>query len=257
VNLDSGSDYETSRTPSTRPGAGAGVFVTTHWSLVLSALDREASISTEALEKLCRAYWYPLYSYARRVTRNPAEAEDLTQGFFAKLLEKNYLKSAGREKGRFRTFLLTGLKHYMANEWDRQHAVKRGGFSAVLSIDQELAERRYASEPADTLQPDTLFDRQWALALLEQTMGQLREEYAGSGRAALFELLRDCLTQEDAALPYKDVAVRLNSTEPAVKMAMSRLRGRYREILRQQIAQTVTNEAEVEAEIRHLFSAFG
>jgi len=224
--------------------------------VVLSALDKESKVSADALEQLCRVYWFPLYAYARRVSNNPANAEDLTQGFFAKLLQKDYLRSAARDKGRFRTFLLTALQRFMANEWDRQHAQKRGGFAPVISIDQELAENRFAAEPAQGLQPDTLFDRHWALALLEQTMTQLREEYVTSGRAALFELLQNCLTQDEAALPYKEVAGRLNSTEAAVKMAMSRLRARYREVLRLQIAQTVTSEAEVEDEVRHLFSAF-
>ena len=256
MNVDSGASRASSSSPALPDSPGTGVFATTHWSVVLSALDKESKVSADALEQLCRVYWFPLYAYARRVSNNPADAEDLTQGFFAKLLQKDYLRSAARDKGRFRTFLLTALQRFMANEWDRQHAVKRGGFTPVISIDQELAENRFAAEPALGLRPDTLFDRHWALALLEQTMTQLREEYVTSGRAALFELLQNCLTQDEAALPYKEVAARLNSTEAAVKMAMSRLRARYREVLRLQIAQTVTSEAEVEDEVRHLFSAF-
>jgi RNA polymerase sigma factor (sigma-70 family) len=257
VNPNPGSKHETPSVPDASNAAGAGVFATTHWSLVLSALDKETPTSVEALEKLCRAYWYPLYSYARRVTRNAPDAEDLTQGFFAKLLQKDFLRSAAREKGRFRTFLLTALKRFMANEWDREHAQKRGGFTPLISIDQEVAEERFASEPTDALQPDLLFDRHWALALLEQTMAQLREEYVASGRAALFDHLQNCLTQAESALPYAEVAARLNSTEAAVKMAMSRLRARYREILRAHIVQTVASEAEVDDEVRQLFSAFG
>jgi len=233
------------------------VFATTHWSVVLSALDQESRVSSDALEQLCRVYWYPLYAYARRVTNNPADAEDLTQGFFAKLLQKDYLRSAARNKGRFRTFLLTALQRFMANEWDRQHAQKRGGFAPTISIDAEIAEERFASETANTLPPDRLFDRHWALALLEQTMTLLREEYVASGRAALFEHLQSCLTQDEGSLAYTEIATRLNSTEAAVKMAMSRLRARYRDVLRAQIAQTVTSEAEVEDEVQHLFSAFG
>ena len=256
MNVDSGNSHASSSGPAFPQSPGAGVFATTHWSVVLSALDKESKISADALEQLCRVYWYPLYAYARRVTNNPSDAEDLTQGFFAKLLQKDYLRSAARDKGRFRTFLLTALQRFMANEWDRKHAQKRGGFTPAISIDSEIAEERFASETAHTLAPDRLFDRHWALALLEQTMTQLREEYVASGRAALFEHLQNCLTQNEGSLPYTAIATRLSSTEAAVKMAMSRLRARYREVLNAQIAQTVTSEAEVEDEVQHLFSAF-
>jgi RNA polymerase sigma factor (sigma-70 family) len=232
------------------------VFVTTHWSLVLSAQNRSSPRSAAALESLCRAYWYPLYAYARRAGQNPADAEDLTQGFFARLLEKDYLKSATRYKGRFRTFLLVAFKRYSADEWDRQHAQKRGGFASSISIDQESAESRYASEPAHHLQPDVLFDRQWARTLLERTLSRLQDEYVGTGRAKLFELLRSCLAGEESALPYSHIAARLDLTEAAVKMAVHRLRTRYREILAEEIAGTVSSPEEVEEEIRHLFSAF-
>jgi RNA polymerase sigma-70 factor (ECF subfamily) len=231
--------------------------VTTHWSVVLSAQDPHCPRSREALESLCRTYWYPLYSYARRTGQSPPEAEDLTQGFFARLLEKDYLKAAAREKGRFRTFLLVALKGYLANEWDRQHAQKRGGFAPVVPIDQDLAESRFASEPAHHVSPDLLFDRQWAMTLLERTMTQLQEEYVASGRAQLFEYLRNCVAKDESALPYAEIAGRLKLTEAAVKMAVHRLRGRYREILQHEIAQTVSTPGEIEEEIRHLFAAFG
>ena len=188
------------------------VFATTHWSLVLSAQDKDSPRSAEALESLCRAYWYPLYAFVRRQGRGPHDAQDLTQEFFARLLEKNYLKSAAREKGKFRTFLLVVLKRFLANEWDRQHAQKRGGFAPVVSIDQELAESRFAAEPAHQLQPDVLFDRQWAVTLLERVMARLQEEYLTSGRAKLFEHLRSCLARDESALPYAEIAVRLNLT---------------------------------------------
>ncbi len=149
------------------------------------------------------------------------------------------------------------LKRFLANEWDRQHAQKRGGTTPVLSIDQELAESRFASEPAHNLQPDVLFDRQWAMTLLERTMSRLHDEYVASGRARLFELLRGCLAKDESALPYAEIATRLNLTEPAVKMAVQRLRARYREILRAEIADTVASPEEIEEEIRHLFSTFG
>ena len=232
------------------------VFATTHWSVVLSAQDKGSPRSAEALESLCRAYWYPLYAYARRAGHSPADAEDLTQGFFARLLERDYLKSAAPNKGRFRTFLLVALKRYSADEWDRQHAQKRGGFAPIISIDQGSAEARFASEPAHHLQPDVLFDRQWARTLLERTLSRLQDEYVGSGRAKLFELLRGCLAGEESASPYAELAARLDLTQPAVKMAVHRLRARYREILTAEIAQTVSSPEEVEEEIRHLFSAF-
>jgi RNA polymerase sigma-70 factor (ECF subfamily) len=198
-----------------------------------------------------------LYAFARRTGHSPADAEDLTQGFFARLLEKDYLRSAAREKGRFRTFLLVAFKRFLANEWDREHAQKRGGFAPVVSIEQELAESRFAAEPAHQLQPDVLFDRQWATALIACVMARLQEEYLASGRAKLFEYLRGCLAREESALPYAEIAARLNLTEAAIKMAVQRLRARYREILRAEIAHTVSSPEEIEGEIRHLFSTFG
>jgi len=233
------------------------VFLTTHWSVVLSAQDVDSPQSAEALAKLCSAYWFPLYAFVRRQGRSPHDAQDLTQEFFARLLEKDYLKSAAQDKGRFRTFLLVALKRFLANEWDRQHAQKRGGFTPVVSIDQELAESRFESEPAHSLQPDVLFDRQWAMTLLERTMKRLQEEYVTSGRARLFELLRGALARDESALPYAQIAGQLNLSEAAVKMAVQRLRARYREILRAEIAETVSSPDEVEEEIRHLFSTFG
>jgi RNA polymerase sigma-70 factor (ECF subfamily) len=233
------------------------VFVTTHWSLVLSAQDKISPRTTEALESLCRTYWYPLYAYARRMGHSPADAEDLTQGFFARLLEKDYLKTAAREKGRFRTFLLVAFKRFLANRWDREHTLKRGGFVPTISIEQELAESRFENEPIDRLQPDVLFDRQWATALIECVMSRLEHEYLASGRARLFEYLRGCLVRDESALPYAEIATRLKLTPAAVKMAVQRLRARYRELLQSEIAHTVSSPEEVEGEIRHLFSTFG
>ncbi len=246
------------RTTSIAPRADAGgAFVTTHWSVVLSAQDAGSPRSARALETLCRTYWYPLYAYIRSTGHSPADAEDLTQGFFARLLEKDYLRAAAQEKGRFRSFLLTALKRYMANEWDREHAQKRGGFAPVVALEQESGESRFAAENRHGLAPDVLYDRHWAMALLESTMSQLRDEYISTGRSTLFEFLRPCLAKEEAALPYLEIATRLNLTEAAVKMAVQRLRARYREILRNQIAQTVSTADEVEQEIEVLFSAFG
>ena len=238
------------------PPASDAWFVTTHWSVVLSARETGAPQSAAALETLCRTYWYPLYAFLRRQGRTPHDAQDLTQGFFARLLQKDYLQAAAREKGKFRTFLLTAFKRFVANEWDREHAQKRGGFTPVVSIDQELAESRFAAEPAHGEQPDVLFDRQWALTLLDETMRQLQSEYVASGRAKLFEYLQSCLAREESALPYTQLAARLNLTEGAVKMAIHRLRARYREILRAETAQTVSSPDEVEEELRHLFASF-
>jgi RNA polymerase sigma-70 factor (ECF subfamily) len=246
-----------SSTPPTPPPVSDAWFVTTHWSVVLSAREKDSPRSAAALETLCRTYWYPLYAFLRRQGRPPADAQDLTQGFFARLLQKDYLQAAAREKGRFRTFLLVALKRFLANEWDREHAQKRGGFAQVVSIDQEVAESRFAAEPSHNVQPDVLFDRQWAMTLLERTMTQLQGEYVASGRAKLFEYLQSCLAREESALPYAQIAACLNLTEPAVKMAVHRLRNRYREILRAEVAHTVSSAEEVEEEIRHLFSAFG
>lgn len=246
-----------SSTSTNAPRPSDVCFVTTHWSVVLSAQDADAPASAEALAKLCSAYWFPLYAFVRRQGRGPHDAQDLTQEFFARLLEKDYLKSAAREKGRFRTFLLVALKRFLANEWDRQHTQKRGGFAPVVSMDQELAESRFDAEPAHSLQPDVLFDRQWAMTLLEHTMKRLQDEYVTSGRAKLFEFLRGALARDESALPYAQIAGQLNLSEAAVKMAVQRLRARYREILRAEIADTVSSPDEVEEEIRHLFSTFG
>jgi RNA polymerase sigma-70 factor (ECF subfamily) len=256
VSFPSQADSPESSRPGAEPG-GPAAFVTTHWSVVLRARDHSSPTSDEALETLCRTYWYPLYAFVRRLGHHPHDAQDLTQEFFARLLQKHYLKAAEREKGRFRTFLLVALKRFLADEWDRQHAQKRGGFAPVLSIDQELAESRFAAEPAHQLQPDVLFDRQWAMTLLERTLTLLRDEYVATGRAALFEALRACLGKEETALPYAEIAAQLKLTEGAVKMAVRRLRNRYREILRAEIAGTVASPEEIEEEIRHLFAAFG
>ena len=246
--------------PETSSGKGlsqAPAFVTTHWSVVLSAQNEDSPQSVEALANLCSAYWFPLYAFVRRQGHSPHDAQDLTQEFFARLLEKGYLKAAAREKGKFRTFLLVAIKRFLANEWDRQHAQKRGGFEPVVSIDQEQAESRLDSEPAHGLQPDVLFDRQWATTLLERTMKRLHEEYVTTGRSKLFEFLRGAVARDESALSYAQIAAQLNLTEAAVKMAVQRLRARYREILRSEIVETVSSPDEVEEEIRHLFSAFG
>ena len=236
---------------------GANPFVTTHWSAVVKAGAVDSAEASQAISELCQAYWYPLYGFIRRQGHSPEDAEDLTQAFFTRMLEKNYLADARQDKGKFRAFLLMALKRFLANEWDRQHAQKRGGFQTLVPIDHTLAESRLSAEPIHDLQPDVLFERQWAMTLLEQVMGRLQEEYVATGRAKLFEYLRSCLAKEESALPYAEIAARLNLTEAAVKMAVHRLRARYREILRLEIGKTVASSEEIEEEIRHLFSTFG
>ena len=237
--------------------AARSVFATTHWSIVVGAQACGTPAAERALETLCGAYWYPLYAHARRLGHRPADAEDLTQGFFARLLAKNYLRAAAREKGKFRTFLLTAFTRYRANEWDRQHAGKRGGFTTVVSIDQGDAEARWAAEPSPHLPPDRLFDRQWAVVVLDTTLARLRAEYAATGRTALFAVLQACVTPAGAVRPYAELAAELGLTPDAVKMAVHRLRTRYRAVLRAVIAETVASPEQVEEELRDLFAAFG
>jgi DNA-directed RNA polymerase specialized sigma24 family protein len=236
--------------------AGGEHFVTTHWSAVVRAGQTNSASADEALAELCRTYWYPLYGFIRRQGRTPQDAEDLTQAFLARLLEKNFVAAASQEKGKFRTFLLIALKRFMANEWDREHAQKRGGFQTAVDIDQAMAEARFNAELVHDLQPDVLFERQWAMTLLERVMSQLQEEYTATGRAKLFEHLRSCLVKEESAQPYAIIAMELNLTEAAVKTAVHRLRTRYREILRMEIGKTVVSPEDVELELRHLFSIF-
>jgi RNA polymerase sigma-70 factor (ECF subfamily) len=231
-------------------------FVTTHWSVVIRA-GRSEPQAHEALSQLCQTYWYPLYSFIRRQGKSPHDAEDLTQEFFARLLEKNYLAAAREEKGKFRTFLLTTLKRFLANEWDRQHAQKRGGFQPMVEIEAVLAESKFNSELAHNLNPDVLFERQWAITLLERVMKRLQKEYEQSGRDKLFEKLRGCLVKDDSAQPYAQIASGLNLTESAIKTAVHRLRTRYQELLRQEIGKTVATAADVEEELRQLFAAVG
>ena len=236
---------------------GCGQFAATHWTLVLTAQRGNDTPAQEALEKLCQAYWFPLYAYVRRQGHSPEDAQDLTQGFFAKLIANHYLGDVDRSKGKFRSFLLIALKRFLADEWGRQHAQKRGGFQTIAPIDHNLAESRLSAEPAHDLSPDLLFERQWALTVLEQARLRLRDEYVASGRAVLFEQLEGCLTKNETASPYAEIATRSHLTVPAVKMAVQRLRARYRELLREEIGRTVATTEEIQEEIRHLFSVFG
>lgn len=235
--------------------SGSGRFATTHWSVVLSASQPDSTRYQQSLETLCRTYWFPLYAYLRRHGFDTQKAEDYIQAFFAGLLEKRGLRLADPERGRFRSFLLIALKHFMANEHARAGAQKRGGGRKILSLDIENAENRYIREPRDELSPEKLFERSWALAVLDRTMARLQAEAANAKKQNLFDCLKVYLTAEKNAVPYNKVAARLRMTEGAVKVAVHRLRRRYRDLLRDEIAQTVTTEEQINEEIRDLFDA--
>jgi RNA polymerase sigma factor (sigma-70 family) len=240
----------------TTTATSAARFAATHWSAVVRAGSLDPGNAPGALEELCQVYWFPLYAFARRRGCNPADAEDLTQSFFARLLEHNFVARADPAKGRFRTFLLTLFKRFLVNEWNREHAQKRGGLQPVVSIDSQVAESRFGAETARAEQPDILFERHWAMTLLDEVMKRLQEEYGRSGRGRLFEHLEGCLMHDPGALPYAEIAARLDLSEAAVKMAMQRLRARYQAVLREEIGKTVASQEEVEPELRDLFNAF-
>jgi RNA polymerase sigma-70 factor (ECF subfamily) len=232
------------------------VFATTHWTVVLAAGRGGTPQANRALGELCRAYWFPLYAYVRRQGHPKEDAEDLTQGFFARFLERNYLEGLSSEKGRFRAFLLAAVKHFLANEHDRAGRQKRGGGVAALSLDWQDADTRYQIDPADQLSPDKLYDRAWAMTLLEQVIARLRVECVAEGKAKVFEQLKPFLMAGRGDIPYAQAAARLGLNEGAVRVAVHRLRKRYRELLRQEIAQTLSDPAQIEEELRALFRAF-
>jgi RNA polymerase sigma-70 factor (ECF subfamily) len=232
------------------------VFATTRWSLVAAARDPAAPESRQALADLCAAYWYPVYAYVRRRGHDHHQAQDLTQAFFARLLEKNDLADADRTRGRFRSFLLTACQHFLANQYDHAKAKKRGGGRSHVALDFSDADQRYSHEPAHDDTPERLFDRRWALDLLDRALSELRSEYGDSGRGKLFEALKGTLTG-GAEEAYADLAERLAMTEGAVKVAVHRLRQRYRDRLRAAIAETVEKPEDVDGEVRDLFAALG
>lgn len=235
----------------------AGNFATTRWTLVNAAKDGTSTEAEAALAMLCENYWFPLYAYVRRRGYACHEAEDLTQAFFARLLSKEPLADVKQDKGRFRSYLLASIKHFMANEWDRAHALKRGGGQHVTSFDTHAGEQRYQTGLADELTPAKLFDRQWALTLLDRVLTRLQSEMGSEGKANAFEAMRPFLTEGRGAIPYADVATRMGTSEAAAKVAVHRLRRRYRSMLRDEIADTVASPDLVEEELRSLFAAFG
>ncbi len=240
--------------PNHEPSASP-LFLTTRWSVVLAAKSEPSPSADAALETLCRAYWYPLYAFVRRSGRGPHDAQDLTQEFFARLLAKEWLQAAAQERGRFRTFLLVALKRFLANEWHHATAQKRGGGAELLPLDTVDAEQRYAGEPV--LTADEVFDRRWAMTLLDQTLERLSGEFTSSGKQSKFKVLKDWLTAGRGEIPYAEIAGQLGASEGAARGAVHRLRKRFRELFRENIAQTVADPDGVEDEMRHLAAVLG
>lgn len=231
------------------------LFLPTHWSVVLAAGHGDSPSAREALAHLCKNYWYPLYAYARRRGCSPHDAQDLPQEFFARFLEGNWVAQADRQRGRFRSFLLSAMKHFMANEWNKARAQKRGGGQPALSIEEDSAEHRYRLEPSENATPESIFEKEWAVALLNGVLARLEAEYNEKGKRAWMEVMRPALATDRGALDYVELAHELGTTESAARMAVHRLRQRYRQLIRAEVASTVASPEEVEAEMRHLFQA--
>jgi RNA polymerase sigma-70 factor (ECF subfamily) len=229
------------------------VFVTTHWSVVLTAAGSDTPRAQAALGQLCRLYWYPIYHFIRRQGHAMHDAQDLTQEFFARLLEKNWVAHADQSRGRFRSFLLLVLERFLAVEWHKANALKRGGSRHCVPLPLDTAETRYASEPAEAGTPEQAFEKQWALTLLETVLRELRSEHEQEGKGRLFEALKPCLLGSRESQPYATLATEQAMSEGAIKVAVHRLRQRYRERLKAEIAHTVASPADVDAEMRHLF----
>lgn len=240
--------------PETALGA-AREFATTRWSVVMAAGAPTSPRSSEALAQLCQAYWYPLYAYVRRQGHSAHDAQDLTQEFFTRLLQKNYLAAVDRDKGRFRSFLLASLKHFLANEWDKARALKRGGGQEIIHLDAHDAETRYSLEPREVVSADKIYERRWAMMLLDRVLNRLREEQVAAGKGTQFDVLKTCLLGDRSSVPYVDLSAQLGMTEGNLKVTVHRLRQRYRELLRAEIAETVASPAEVDEELRQLFAA--
>ncbi len=235
------------------------VFNTTQWSVVLAAGETAAPNGREALEQLCRAYWPPVYAFVRRQGRNPDDARDLTQEFFAQFLEKKCVKSADPDRGRFRSFLIASLKNFLVNEWRAAQAEKRGGGQIFISLDEQRdVETRLVAEPADpATTPDRAFERRWALTLLEHVLARLREEFLAAGRQEHFDALKVFVWGDAGADSQGEVAARLGVTPNALGVTVHRLRRRFGELVRAEIAQTVASPAEVDDELRHLMAVLG
>jgi RNA polymerase sigma-70 factor (ECF subfamily) len=229
-------------------------FATTHWSVVLSAADTSAPGAQAALEELCRTYWYPLYAYVRRQGHSAEDAQDLTQEFFARFLAKKHFQLANRDRGRFRSFLLTTLKHFLINEWERSTAQKRGGSNPTVPVDTAIAEHLYSQDLSHGLTADRIYERNWALAMLKGVRDRLQRDYADAGRAERFAQLEQFLPGQQSDVTYAEAAQRLNLPEGTVKSEVSRLKKRYGELLRTEIAHTVSSPDEINDELRHLIT---
>ena len=242
--------------PASEAGAEARgpVFVTTQWSVVLAATRSDTTKAQAALEKLCRTYWYPLYAYVRRRGHPAPDAQDLTQAFFARLLERHWVGDADRERGRFRTFLLTAMSRFLSDEWDKARAQKRGGGVTHVPVQLDTAETRYGHEPADNCTPEQCYECRWALTLLDTVLQRLRAEYEHAGKGELFAGLNFCLVGGCESQPYAELAAKLDMNEGAVKVTVHRLRKRYRKLLRAEIAETMDATEDVDEELRHLFA---
>ncbi len=232
-------------------------FATTHWSVVLTAKQGDVAEAADALEKLCRAYWPPLYAYIRRAGHDATEAQDLTQDFFVRLLVKDYLQHLHHQQGKFRSFLLAYLKNFLSEQRRKAGAQKRGGDKVILSLDTPAGEEGYLLEPVDELTPDQVFERRWAQTVLQSALDRLHEEYAARGQTALFERLQDYQPREPGGQSYAQLGEEFAMTEAAVKSAVQRMRQRHRELLREEIAQTVTRPEEIDEELRYFRTLLG
>lgn len=230
-------------------------FLTTRWSVVLAATQHPSRESEAALESICRAYWYPLYAYVRHCGQSPHDAQDLTQEFFCRLLKKNWLGSADRAKGKLRMFLIVALKNFMRNEWRRASTQRRGGGQFHVPFDTEFAESRYAADHSAKLAADETFEREWALTLLDLTIKRLCAEFTAASKSGDFEVLKGCLLAGRGAIDYPGVAARLGLNEGAARVAVHRLRKRFREIYREEISQTLSDGSDLDGELRHLATA--
>jgi RNA polymerase sigma factor (sigma-70 family) len=231
-----------------------GVFATTHWSVVLSAGQAESPQAAEALEKLCRTYWYPLYVYVRRRGYEAPDAQDLTQDFFAHLLAKGFPRGVAPERGKFRSFLLASLRHFLVDHHRHEDAAKRGGGQRTVSLDESRTEERFRLEPQHELTPEKLYEREWALTLLDRAQSRLREEYVAAGKGELHDRLKGFPLAEKRENSFQQAATELGVTEGALKSAVHRMRARYRQLVREEVAHTVADPAEVNEEARHLIA---
>ena len=239
--------------PATLGQHGGVAFTTTHWSVVLEA-QGESPAAQEALEKLCRTYWRPIFAFLRRQGLTPAEAEDITQGFFAQLLERRSLSAVRKEKGRLRSYLLGALKYFLADEQRRAMAIKRGKGQRFVPLEELRAENRVEMEPADPVTAEVIYERRWALTVLERVLSRLKDEYRAAGNATLFDALKQLLPDEPGSPSQAEIAVRLGMTENAVRQAFYRFRQRYQALLREEIANTVATPGDIEDELRHLIT---